>query len=224
MHLTIRIISLLRHSTVYQVPRPPTKAAASYNLGNAIYRQNYAGEALYAYSKAITNAKSKTEKHMAYHNLGNTYMKEKKYQAAVEAYKNALRNNPYDEETRYNYALAKKMLKDNPPPPEKQDKNKDKQKDKNQQPNEPKDQQNKDSGKDNEKDKNNKGDQKDKGQDEKEKQDKSGGNQEQQGQASPSKQRMENLLDAMDNEEKKVQDKVNASKAKSRPVRQEKDW
>jgi hypothetical protein len=26
-----------------------------------------------------------------------------------------LRNDPTDEETRYNYALAKKMLKDNPP-------------------------------------------------------------------------------------------------------------
>jgi hypothetical protein len=33
---------------------------------------------------------------------------------AVEAYKNALRNDPSDEETRYNYAL-KKMLKENPP-------------------------------------------------------------------------------------------------------------
>ena len=40
-------------------------------------------------------------------------MKDKDYSNAVEAYKNALRNNPTDEETRYNFALAKKMLKDN---------------------------------------------------------------------------------------------------------------
>jgi DNA-directed RNA polymerase subunit E'/Rpb7 len=42
-------------------------------------------------------------------------MKEKDYTQAVEAYKDALRNKPSDEETRYNYALAKKMLKENPP-------------------------------------------------------------------------------------------------------------
>ncbi|HAV54019.1 MAG TPA: hypothetical protein DCX41_03680, partial [Aequorivita sp.] len=47
---------------------------------------------------------------------GNTYMNEKKYTEAVEAYKNALRNNPNDDETRYNLALAKDMLEKNPPP------------------------------------------------------------------------------------------------------------
>jgi hypothetical protein len=40
-------------------------------------------------------------------------MKEKDYTQAVEAYKDAC-NKPSDEETRYNYALAKKMLKDPP--------------------------------------------------------------------------------------------------------------
>jgi cytochrome c-type biogenesis protein CcmH/NrfG len=45
----------------------------------------------------------------------------KRITQAVEAYKNALRNDPSDEETRYNYALAK-MLKENPP---KDDKKKD---------------------------------------------------------------------------------------------------
>ena len=43
-------------------------------------------------------------------------MLEKKYDLAADAYKNALRNNPKDEETRYNYALAKRKNKDNPPP------------------------------------------------------------------------------------------------------------
>ena len=42
-------------------------------------------------------------------------MLEKNYQGAVESFKNALRNNPYDEQTRYNSALAKKFLKENPP-------------------------------------------------------------------------------------------------------------
>ena len=39
-------------------------------------------------------------------------MLEKKYDLAADAYKNALRNNPKDEETRYNYALAKRKKKD----------------------------------------------------------------------------------------------------------------
>lgn len=216
--------------------KSPTKAAASYNLGNAIYRQGQQSEAKYAYAKAIQNAKTKAEKHKAYHNLGNALMTEKNYQAAVEAYKNALRNNPQDDETRYNFALAKQMLKDNPPPPPPKDdkkddkKDKDKQDNKSQQPNDPKDQ----GGKGDEKDKGDKGDQKDKGgqgdqkdkgngQDKKDK----GGNgneQQQPAQANPDRQRMENLLDAMNNEEKKIQDKINAQKGRARPVKQEKDW
>lgn len=221
--------------------KAPTKAASAYNLGNAIYRQKFAGEALYAYGNAIKNAKTKQEKHMAYHNMGNALMTEKNYQAAVEAYKNALRNNPLDDETRYNYALAKKLLKDNPPPPpppdDKKDdkKDKDKKDNKNQQPNDPKDQ--KDKGGDKEKDKKDKGDDKDKGggndqkkdqgdkgQDKKDKNDGQGNKTPQPSGVSPSKQQMENLLDAMDNEEKKVQDKMNKTKAKARPVPTEKDW
>ena len=93
----------------------PKRTVAPYNLGNAIYKQNQVAEAKFAYAKALKNAKSRPQKHRAFHNLGNVFMKEKDYTQAVEAYKNALRNNPSDEETRYNYALAKKMLKENPP-------------------------------------------------------------------------------------------------------------
>jgi hypothetical protein len=39
-----------------------------------------------------------------------------------------------------------------------------------------------------------------------------------------SKQRVESLLDAVNNEEKKVQDKVNLQKANVNPQRAEKDW
>ncbi|MBC7642904.1 MAG: tetratricopeptide repeat protein, partial [Flavobacterium sp.] len=100
------------------------KSVANYNLGNAIYKQNFAGEAKFAFSKAAVAAKNHPEKHNAYHNLGNSLMLEKKYDLAVEVYKNALRNNPEDEETRYNFALAKKKDKENP------NKDKDKKKDK----------------------------------------------------------------------------------------------
>lgn len=207
---------------------------ASYNLGNAIYRQGQEIEAAYAYLKAVEGSDDKALKHKAYHNIGNVLMKTKDYQKAVEAYKNALRNNPYDEETRYNFALAKKMLKENPPKPQPpKDQNKD-QKDKQDKSQQPKDQggggggDDKDKGdKGDQKDKDNnkdKGDQKDKSQG-KDKEDKAGdgGEQEQDG-PSPGRQRMENLLDAMNNEEKKIQDKVNARKVKVQPKQPEKDW
>ncbi|MGL2965484.1 tetratricopeptide repeat protein [Flavobacterium sp. XGLA_31] len=200
------------------------KSIASYNLGNAVYRQNSAAEAKLHYVKAIKNAKTRTEKHLAYHNIGNALMKEKDYSNAVEAYKNALRNNPADEETRYNYALAKKMLKENPP--KKDDKkNKDKNKDKK----EEKKNQDKDKDKDKKDDKNKDGKDKDKdkqnGKNDKDKQDKDqNGGKPQPQPGGISKQRLENLLDAVNNEEKKIQDKVNKQKVQTNPKKAEKDW
>ncbi|CAH0337291.1 hypothetical protein FVB9288_03045 [Flavobacterium sp. CECT 9288] len=196
----------------------PNKAAAPFNLGNSIYKQKQSSEAKFAFAKALKNSKTRPEKHRAFHNLGNVFMNEKDYTQAVEAYKNALRNDPTDEETRYNYALAKKMLKDNPP---KDDKKKDDKKDK--------DKDKKDDKKDGEKDKKD-----DKGKDKKD--DK--GDQDKQnkdpkpnekGEPKPapggiSKDRLENLLDAVNKEEKKIQDKVNVQKVKGKPVKTEKDW
>ena len=203
--------------------KSPKKSIASYNLGNAIYRQNQTSEAKYHYAKAMKTARNREEKHQAFHNLGNTLMKDKDYGGAVEAYKNALRNKPSDEETRYNYALAKKMLKDNPPKKDDKKKDKDK-KDKN-----------KDKNKDKDKDKDKKDDKKDGKDKDKDKKDgdKNKDNKDNkdqnQGQPKPqpggiSKQRLENLLDAVNNEEKKVQDKVNKQKAQANPKKAEKDW
>ena len=149
-------------------------------------------------------------------------MKEKNYSEAVEAYKNALRNKPSDEETRYNYALAKKMLKENPP---KDDKNKDKKEDKKK---DDKDKDKKDDKKDGEKDKDKK-DKKDKKEKPKDKDGKNDKKPGEDGKPKPnpsgiSKQRLENLLDAVNNEEKKIQGKVNANKVKGKPIKTEKDW
>ncbi len=198
------------------------KAAASYNLGNAIYKQKQISEANYFFSKAIEKAKEHPEKHNAYHNLGNTLMIQKKYEEAVEAYKNALRNNPNDEETRYNYALAKKMKKEHP------DKNKDKNKDKDKN-NKGKDKDKKDDKKDDKKE----GD-KDKNKDTsdkegKNKEDKKDNPSKNDGKPKQipggiSKERLENLLDAVNNEEKKIQDKVKAKEVKVKPNKTEKDW
>jgi tetratricopeptide (TPR) repeat protein len=189
--------------------RWPQKAAPAYNLGNAIYRQNQSAESKGFYLKAAKTAKTYQEKHFAYHNLGNVYMNEKNYQAAVEAYKNALRNNPADEQTRYNYALAKKFLKENPPPPKKDKKDDKKDQKKQPKPNEKKD-------KEKQKDQKPQGDKpKDEPNPQSQPKPKEGG---------ISKQRLESMLDAVKNEEQKTQQKVDAKKVKGRPVQTEKDW
>ncbi len=185
------------------------RATASYNLGNAIYKQKQPSEAKYAFAKAIENAKGKAQKHSALHNIGNVFMVEKEYGKAVEAYKNSLRNNPNDEQTRYNFALAKKMQKENPPKKnDKKDDKKDKDKDKKEEP--------KDDKKDKPKDGDDKKDDKGKPKEDKPKPEpqKNGAD----------KERMKNLLDAVNNEEKKVQDKVKGKKVQGKPTDNEKDW
>lgn len=198
------------------------KAKPSYNLGTAIYKQKQPAEAKYHFSKALKNAKTKAEKFEASHNLGNCLMEEKNYESAVEAYKNALRNNPKDEQTRYNYALAKLYLKNNPPKNDKDGKDK-----KQDQKDKDKDDKNKDKNQDKKKDKNegeNPQNDKKPGEDNKDKNDDKPQGQPKQNPGGLSKQRLESLLDAVNNEEKKVQDKVNLQKAKANPKKAEKDW
>jgi len=214
----------------------PKSETAKYNLGTAYYGKEKNAEAMLRFKQAATTADSKTEKHKAFHNLGNTFMNEKKYTEAVEAYKNALRNNPNDDETRYNLALAKDMLEKNPPPPEnKDDKNKDQNEDKKDKDQQDQDDKNKEGDKGDKKDKKDKGDQneekkeadkdKDQGKPDKPKEEKGDKPQQQQpvpGQLSP--QQVKSLLEAMNNEEKKTQDKINAEKQKGAKVRTDKDW
>ena len=108
---------------------------APYNLGNSLYKNNLSNEARFNYSKSLEKLKTKEELHKAFHNLGNTFMQEQNYQGAVDNFKKALLNNPEDEETRYNYVLAKELLKnqnnnkDNKDKKDKKD-NKDKEKNK----------------------------------------------------------------------------------------------
>ncbi|MDT0641996.1 tetratricopeptide repeat protein [Zunongwangia sp. F363] len=232
------------------IAKDPGNTVAKYNMGNLYYNKEKTPQAENRLREANEISASKEDKHRINHNLGNSFMKQKKYKEAVEAYKNALRNDPTDEETRYNLALAKKMLeeqqqnqdqnKDNKD--ENKDQNKDQDQDKQNQDgeggddqqnkdNQPKDEgenkdeQNKDKGEQDEnKDQDqNKKDQQDKG-DEKGDEQKEQPQQPQptQGQLSP--QQIKSLLEAMNNEEKKVQDKINAEKAKGVKVRSEKDW
>jgi len=84
---------------------------ASFNLGNAMFKQKNYKDALPQFELDAKLSKTKSNKAEAYHNIGNTQMKQKQYSKAVQAYKESLRNKPTDEKTRYNLALAQELLK-----------------------------------------------------------------------------------------------------------------
>ena len=215
----------------------PEEDTGKYNLGIAYYDKEMNDVAMSRFKQAAAVADTKSDKHKVFHNLGNTFMNEKLYKEAVESYKNALRNNPKDEETRYNYALAKELL-------EEQEKNGGGDDNKeNQENQEDKQEEEKRENQDNENNKKDKedGDQKNEQNKGEEEQDKKEGNEnenkgkpedpkdnkQQQQPTEPGKlspQQVKNLLEAMNNEEKKVQEKINAKKQKGTKVKPEKDW
>jgi len=192
---------------------------ATFNLSNEYYTEGYFEDAILRQLEAIELAKNKIEKYKAFHNLGNSFMKKEMCSEAVTAYKSALRNNPNEDETRYNLALAKQCEDEQSKNDEDQkDENKDKQQD---DENKEKDNDNKDDQdqqKDNQ-DQDNQDQQKDKNQNSSED---SKPNENKKSQLS--KQQINNLLKAMENAEKKVQAKVNESKQKGIKVVSEKDW
>ncbi|MBO3115414.1 aerotolerance regulator BatC [Winogradskyella sp. DF17] len=219
------------------ISKAPDKATGSYNLAHGLYKKGNVEEALFRGEEAAKNAKTKEEKHRAYHNIGNFLMENKNCKQALEAYKNALRNNPNDEETRYNYALAKECAnqqEDGGGEDNKEDENKEEEQDK-------KDQEKKEDENKENQDKNDQGDKDQKKGDEEEdengkpkedKQDNGQGEDDKKkdqqkpkpkpGQMSP--QQIKNILEAMQNQEQKVQAKMNAEKQKGAKVKTEKDW
>lgn len=206
------------------VSKNPTNSLALYNKANAVYRQYQNNESIAAYQQALEMAQTKEEKHRIFHNMGNAYMNQKNYSAAVEAYKNALRNNPADDETRYNYALAKERLKNNPDQNQ-NNQNQDKQNNQDQQQDQNKDQDQKQDQKDNKDQNNNSDHQKDSEEQKEDKQNeqKLDPNQQRQQQ---SRQQMENMLKALDRHEKGVRERVQQKDQKGQPVQvpSQKDW
>ena len=90
----------------------PKSTVAMYNLANTLMQQNKLEEAMEQYVGATRVEKEKANLAEIYHNMGVIFQSQKDYAKAIEAYKQSLRNNPKDDETRYNLALAQKLLKD----------------------------------------------------------------------------------------------------------------
>lgn len=221
----------------------PDNDLAQYNFGNLYINYKKENEALLNLSEATKKSKNESIKHKSFHNQGNILMEKKKYAQAAKVYKEALKNDPTDDETRYNYALAKELMEKQKQKQNKQ--NKDKNKDKKKNKNKKKQNQNKKGGEgENKKDKQDKKgkskdqskkdkDKKGKPKEDKDQNKKAKQNQQKQSdqqekkksrKAKLSKQQVKNILKAIENSEKDVQKKLNKKKQEGKPVRTGKDW
>lgn len=188
---------------------------AVYNLGCALMMQQKDSMAMLQYQQAAQLENNKLRRAQSYHNMGVIMQNHQEYAQAIDCYKMALRCNPNDNGTRYNLALCKKLLKNQPQqnnPNNKNDKNnkdKNKDKDKNKQ--------------DQKKDKNKNDQDKDKNKD-KDKEQNKPDKQNQQNQDKMSKDNAEQLLNAAIQQEKATKQRM--QKAMSQPKRRnyEKNW
>lgn len=180
----------------------PKSTDAMFNLGNSLLMQQKAKEAMEQFESASKVEKDKDKLAQIYHNMGVILQSSKQYPQCIEAYKESLRNNPKDDETRYNLALAQKMLKDQQQNQQNQDQNQEQKQDQ----------------KDDKKDQN-------KDQQDQDKKDQQNQNQQQQQQDKDnmSKENAQQLLNAVMQDEKNVQDKVK-KQLQIQGKKLDKDW
>ena len=91
--------------------KSPVSPTAQYNLGNALYRNNKADEAIKAYENALSNTPSKDGSSKTFYNKGVVLQNNKKLPECIDAYKNALKLNPQDEDARQNLQKALQQQK-----------------------------------------------------------------------------------------------------------------
>jgi len=179
---------------------------ASFNLADAVYKQERYEESTALFNALIDNAPTENDLAKVYHNLGNSLVKEQKLDEAIEAYKNALRINPNDAETKHNLALSNKQKKEQEQQEEKKEENKEEKKDQ-------------------EKDKEGEDKQEQKEQNkEQEKQDEEKENQPEEKKEEMSKEDAEKMLEAIQQEEKELQEELQKNKVKGKRVKVLKDW
>ena len=178
----------------------PKSTDAMFNLANALLMQQKAQEAMEQYESVSKIEKDKQKLAQIYHNMGVILQSSKQLPQCIEAYKESLRNNPKDDETRYNLALAQKLLKDQQQDQQNQDQQQQQQEQKEDKQDQNKDQQEQD--------------QKDQQQNQQ---------QQQQNKNEMSKENAQQLLNAVMQDEKNVQDKVK-KQLQIKGKKLEKDW
>lgn len=182
------------------VEKQPRNAQANFNLGNALMAQRKDSLAVTQFEKAAKLETNPLRRAQAYHNIGVMCQQHQMFGEAIEAYKEALRNNPADDQTRYNLELCKRQQKQQ-------------QQNQNQQ-----NQQNKDNK--DQKDKDNKDQQQQQKDQQKDQQKQDQQKQDQQ----MSKENAEQLLNAAMQEEKQTQERMKKAQQKAQRRSLEKNW
>jgi Ca-activated chloride channel homolog len=179
----------------------PGNTQWEFNLADALYKQMQFKEAETKFDELSEKLETPEEKARALHNLGNSQLVQQQIDQSIESYKKALRKNPNDLDTKYNLAYAQMLKKKQQ---EQQDQQQQEQQNENQQEQQDQDQQQQQQQQQNQ---------------EQQQQ------QQQQQQIKISKQDAEQLLQALQNDERKIQEKVKKEKAdQARPLKAEKEW
>jgi tetratricopeptide (TPR) repeat protein len=206
----------------------PELGDANFNLAGALFKQQKYEEAARIYADFAQDSTA-TAQHLAEanYNLGNVMLAGQKTDEAIELYKQALRLNPSDQQAKYNLAYAKKMKREQQQQQQQQnqDQNQDNQErenNQNQNNDNSQNQQDKQEGQDNQEQKedqdqqNNEGD---KPQPDNGEKPQPSGEQE----ASITPHEAEQMLEAIQGEEDKTREKVNAKEVKG-VARSGKNW
>ena len=199
-----------------------TSFEALYDLGNALFRAERAEAAEQALALAAADTtRTDAERAEAFFNLGDVQFRRQNLQAALESFKNSLRLNPSDMEAKYNYAYTKKLLEQNDEQND-QNQNDNQNNDQNQNQNQNQDQNQNNDNSDNDRNDNQNDDasDNDNSQQERNGDDGSGEQRPQQGAISP--EQLEAMLDAIQAQEDKTQDKV--KEMQGVVVRDKKNW
>ena len=182
---------------------------ASFNLADAIYKQERYEESSSLFDALKDNAPTKIDLAKVYHNLGNSLVKEQKLEEAIDAYKSALRINPKDKDTRHNLAITYK---------EQQKEQENKEEDNKEQEN--KEEENKEE--ENKEEENKEEEKENKEQENKEQQENESKPQEKNEEMS--KEAAEKMLEAIQQKEKELQEELQKKKVKGKRVKVLKDW
>ncbi len=194
----------------------PASFEANYNLSNAQHKAQQFDKAEQSMAKlAADSLRSVADRADAYYNLGNSQFHQQKYKEALESYKSSMRLNPADTTAKYNYAITKLLLEAQPEQDQQDQENQDQ--DQNNQ-----DQNQEDQNQEQEQDQQNQ-DQQDQGQDQNE--DEQQQEQESQSQdGGMSEQEQQQILDAIQAQEDKTQEKLDEQKGRAVIIPGGKNW
>ncbi len=205
---------------------------ANFNLGGALYQQGAFESAGKQFDLLRQPGMDKEKLAKVYHNLGNTFMEQEQYREAIEAYKEALRNNPADEDTRYNLIYAKEKLKEQEQQQQQQDQqnqeNQEEQQEQEQNQDQNQEQEDQEEKQQQEQE-NQQQEQQENQQQQQQEQNQNQEQQQQQGQQGEQKDEIsrkeaERILQALQLDEKQLHDQMKKKKIKGQRVRIVKDW